>query len=92
MTQTSRADVPGLACRRIATEILANVLVRHRPLDEQLDGPQAHVGIQGLSERDRALLRKLLSSSLRRLGTLRGCCSRCSSVGCRQIRSCNRRC
>ena len=32
------AEVPGLAARRIAADILDNVLRRHRPLDAELDG------------------------------------------------------
>jgi 16S rRNA (cytosine967-C5)-methyltransferase len=65
------ADVPGLTCRRIASEILDGVLRRRLPLDEQIDGPQAHQETMTLSDRDRAFLRKLVSTSLRRLGTLR---------------------
>jgi 16S rRNA (cytosine967-C5)-methyltransferase len=68
---TVSAEVPGLAARRVAIEILEEVLRRHRPLDEQLDGPQAHFGLPALADRDRALVRKLLGTALRRLGTLR---------------------
>jgi 16S rRNA (cytosine967-C5)-methyltransferase len=64
-------EVPGLACRRIACDILDGVLRRHRPLDEQLDGNEAHPGLARLSERDRALVRKLAATALRRLGSLR---------------------
>jgi 16S rRNA (cytosine967-C5)-methyltransferase len=68
---TSFAEVPGLAARRVAAEILEGVLRRHRPLDEQLEGPQAHPGLSALADRDRALVRKLLGTALRRLGSLR---------------------
>src|SRR5262249_13460723 len=64
-------DVPGLAARRIAVDILDGVLRRRRPLDEQLDGKQAHPGLAGLADRDRALVRRLIATVLRRLGTLR---------------------
>jgi 16S rRNA (cytosine967-C5)-methyltransferase len=64
-------DVPGLACRRIACDILDGVLRRRRPLDEQLDGNTAHPDLARLSERDRALVRKLTATALRRLGSLR---------------------
>jgi 16S rRNA (cytosine967-C5)-methyltransferase len=64
-------DVPGLACRRIACDILDGVLRRHRPLDEQLDGNEAHPGLAALAARDRALVRKLTATALRRLGSLR---------------------
>jgi 16S rRNA (cytosine967-C5)-methyltransferase len=64
------AEVPGLTARRIAADILDNVLRRHRPLDAELDG-DAHPGLGGLADRDRALVRKLVATVLRRLGTLR---------------------
>jgi 16S rRNA (cytosine967-C5)-methyltransferase len=61
----------GLATRRIAADILDGILRRRRPLDEQLDGASAHPGLAALSERDRALVRRLVATVLRRLGTLR---------------------
>jgi len=64
------AEVPGLAARRIATDILENVLRRQRPLDGELDA-DAHPGLAALADRDRALVRKLVATVLRRLGTLR---------------------
>jgi 16S rRNA (cytosine967-C5)-methyltransferase len=64
-------EVPGLACRRIACDIVDGVLRRHRALDEQLEGNEAHLGLARLSERDRALVRKLAATALRRLGSLR---------------------
>ena len=44
------AEVPGLAARRIAADILDGVLHKHRTLDDQLDGAGApslwlHVGV-----------------------------------------------
>jgi 16S rRNA (cytosine967-C5)-methyltransferase len=64
------SEVPGLAARRIAADILDGVLHKHRTLDEQLDGAAAHPGLKGLSDRDRALMRRLVATILRRLGTL----------------------
>ena len=64
------AEVPGLAARRIAADILDNVLRRRRPLDAELDA-DAHPGLAALADRDRALVRKLVATVLRRLGTLR---------------------
>lgn len=64
-------DVPGLAARRIAADVLDGVLHKRRMLDDQLDGPSAHPGIRTLSDRDRALMRRLVATSLRKLGTLR---------------------
>src|SRR5882724_1707980 len=63
-------EVPGLAARHIAADILDNVLRRHRPLDLELEG-DAHPGLPSLADRDRALTRKLVATVLRRLGTLR---------------------
>jgi len=64
-------DVPGLAARRIAVDILDGVLRQKRQLDEQLDGKQAQPGLSALADRDRALVRRLVATVLRRLGTLR---------------------
>jgi 16S rRNA (cytosine967-C5)-methyltransferase len=46
------------------------VLHKHRTLDDQLDGTGAHPGLKTLSDRDRALMRRLVATILRRLGTL----------------------
>jgi 16S rRNA (cytosine967-C5)-methyltransferase len=62
--------VPGLAARRIAADVLDGVLHKHRTLDDQLDGPTAHPGLKTLADRDRALMRRLVATILRRLGTL----------------------
>jgi len=64
-------EVPGLAARRIAADILDGVLHRRIALDEQLSGKAAHPGLAGLADRDRALMRRLTATVLRRLGTLR---------------------
>jgi 16S rRNA (cytosine967-C5)-methyltransferase len=64
------SEVPGLAARRIAADILDGVLHKHRTLEEQLDGAAAHPGLKTLSDRDRALMRRLVATILRRLGTL----------------------
>jgi 16S rRNA (cytosine967-C5)-methyltransferase len=64
------AEVPGLAARRIAADILDGVLHKQRTLDEQLDGAAAHPGLKTLADRDRALMRRLVATVLRRLGML----------------------
>jgi 16S rRNA (cytosine967-C5)-methyltransferase len=64
-------DVPGLAARRVAADLLDGVLQRHRSLDEQLDSKATNAGFLGLPDRDRALARRLVATVLRRLGTLR---------------------
>lgn len=64
-------EVPGLAARKIAADILDGVLRRKIALDEQLSGKAAHPGLATLPDRDRALMRRLVATTLRRLGTLR---------------------
>jgi len=46
------------------------VLHKRRTLDDQLDGAGAHPGLKTLADRDRALMRRLVATILRRLGTL----------------------
>ena len=62
------SEIPGLAARKLAAEILEGVLHRKRPLDEVLE---AKTAASALEERDRALTRQLVATVLRRLGTLR---------------------
>jgi 16S rRNA (cytosine967-C5)-methyltransferase len=64
-------EVPGLAARRVAADILDGVLRRKTPLDDQLSGKAAHPALAALPERDRALMRRLIGTVLRRLGSLR---------------------
>ena len=64
-------EVPGLAARRIAADILDGVLRRRIALDELLSGKNAHPGLPALADRDRALTRRLAATVLRRLGNLR---------------------
>ena len=66
-----QTEVPGLAARRVSAEILEAVLRHRRSLDEQFDGDHAHPGFAPLPDRDRALVRMLTGTVLRRLGTLR---------------------
>lgn len=64
---TDASDKPGYATRRIAADVLDALLRRKRPLDEQLEAGDLNT----LDERDRALARNIVSTALRRLGTLR---------------------
>jgi 16S rRNA (cytosine967-C5)-methyltransferase len=64
-------EVPGLAARRIAADMLDGVLRRRVALDELLSGKSPHPGLAALADRDRALTRRLAATVLRRLGTLR---------------------
>lgn len=70
-SRSPQPEVPGLSARRIAVDILEGVLRRRLPLDEQLSGKSAHAGLPGLADRDRALMRRLVTTALRRRGTLR---------------------
>ena len=74
-------EVPGLAARRIAADILDGVLRRRIPLDELLSGKNAHPGLPLLADRDRALTRRLAATVLRRLGTLRHLVGACLDKG-----------
>ena len=61
-------QVPGFAARRVAADILEAVLGGKRPLDGELENNAA---LRSLDERDRGLIRMLVATVLRRLGTLR---------------------
>jgi 16S rRNA (cytosine967-C5)-methyltransferase len=64
-------SAPGLITRRLATQALFEVLHHHRPLDPLLEGAGALAGIDALTERDRALVRMIVATALRRLGSIR---------------------
>ena len=64
---TPTSSSPGLAARRAAADIVSGVLRRKRPLDELLEASD----LGELPERDRALVRTIVATVLRRLGTLR---------------------
>jgi 16S rRNA (cytosine967-C5)-methyltransferase len=61
-------DVPGLAARRVAADIIEGVIRRRHALDAVLDSTPE---LAALEDRDRALARALAATVLRRLGTLR---------------------
>ena len=67
-TPRRSGGAPGFAVRRVAADMVEGVLRRHRALDELLDSTNEFAR---LDERDRALVRALLATVLRRLGTLR---------------------
>jgi 16S rRNA (cytosine967-C5)-methyltransferase len=73
--------VPGFAARRAAADIIEGVIHRGRSLDEQIDGATAHTSLAYLEERDRALMRRIVATVLRRLGTLRHLISTCLDRG-----------
>jgi 16S rRNA (cytosine967-C5)-methyltransferase len=75
---------PGLAARRAAADLLEGVLHRNRPFDEHFDGGHAQASLRTLSERDRALTRRIVATSLRKLGTLRKLIGDCLNQGLRE--------
>ena len=67
MSADDPKEVPGLAARMAAANILDAVLRSKRPLDEQLEAAD----LSELADRDRALVRHIVATTLRRLGTIR---------------------
>jgi 16S rRNA (cytosine967-C5)-methyltransferase len=67
-TRARPGEAPGFAVRRVAADMLDGVLRRRRALDDLLDVTGE---LATLPERDRALVRVLVATVLRRLGTLR---------------------
>ena len=61
-------DAPGLAARRVACQVLWDVLHRHLPLDETLDKALQD---DSVPPRDHGLTRALATSAIRHLGTIR---------------------
>ena len=68
---TENTETPGFAARNIAAQALFGILHRRRSLDEVLDSSAGIEGLSALPDRDRALVRMLVATTLRRLGTLR---------------------
>lgn len=66
-TKEETKEVPGLAARTAAANILDAVLRSKRPLDEQIEAAD----LSEMPDRDRALVRHIVATTLRRLGTLR---------------------
>lgn len=60
-------DASPLASRRVALDVLAACLDKGQPLDDAL---ARHPGFSGLDPRDRAFVRLLLATTLRRLGEI----------------------
>ena len=62
------ADGTGVQSRAIALDVLDAVLARRAVLDDALADSPGDGGIDGLAPRDRAFVRKLVATTLRRLG------------------------
>lgn len=66
--------IPGLAPRRAAAELLADVIDQRHPLDARLGADDA--ASSGLAVQDRALARAIVATTLRRYGQIRDALSR----------------
>jgi 16S rRNA (cytosine967-C5)-methyltransferase len=62
-------DETALAARRAASDVLSACLDKGQPLDDALGG---HKGFAALAPRDRAFVRLLLATTMRRLGEIDG--------------------
>ncbi|WP_093184362.1 16S rRNA (cytosine(967)-C(5))-methyltransferase RsmB [Pseudovibrio sp. Tun.PSC04-5.I4] len=61
---------PGYASRKAATDLLGKVLTKRMPLDGELDLNNGHPGYKRLELNDRALVRAILGTALRRRGQI----------------------
>ena len=64
------ADRPGLAARRVAATVLAQVIDERTPLDALLDASHGMSAFLALDARDRALVRAIATSALRQRGPI----------------------
>lgn len=64
------ADKPGFAARKVAADILGNVVHKKRPLDGELDTQSGHSGFRALAGNDRSLVRAIVGASLRHRGEI----------------------
>ncbi len=60
----------GLAARKVAVDILNKVIGERRPLDDELREIGGHSGLFALIAKDRALVRAILGTALRRRGQI----------------------
>jgi 16S rRNA (cytosine967-C5)-methyltransferase len=65
----------------MAADVLDGVLRRSRPFDDEFEAATARAAFSGLAERDRALVRALTTTALRRLGSLRHLIGLCLDAG-----------
>jgi 16S rRNA (cytosine967-C5)-methyltransferase len=66
----SAEDRAGLKPRRLAVDLIMDVLVRHRPFDEAFEQALAGESYAGLEPRDRGFARAIAATTLRRRGQL----------------------
>nr|WP_286190183.1 16S rRNA (cytosine(967)-C(5))-methyltransferase RsmB [Labrenzia sp. R4_2] len=65
-----RSEKPGFAARKVAADILGNVVHKKRPLDGELDRASGHSGFRALAANDRALVRAIAGAALRHRGEI----------------------
>jgi 16S rRNA (cytosine967-C5)-methyltransferase len=68
--RAERAEKPGFAARKVAADILGNVVHKKRPLDGEFDPASGHSGYRVLAGNDRSLVRAIVGSSLRHRGEI----------------------
>ncbi|MCA3562862.1 MAG: RsmB/NOP family class I SAM-dependent RNA methyltransferase [Methylocystis sp.] len=61
----------GLAARRMASQVIEDIIRRRLPLDEQLEKLSRTPAFQALQANDRGLTRAIATAALRRLGLIR---------------------
>jgi len=64
------AEKPGFAARKVAADLLGNVVHKLRPLDGELDLASGHSGFRALTAQDRSLVRAIVGASLRHRGEI----------------------
>ncbi|MBO6857389.1 16S rRNA (cytosine(967)-C(5))-methyltransferase RsmB [Labrenzia sp. PO1] len=65
-----QAEKPGFAARKVAADILGNVVHKKRPLDGELDITSGHSGFRALAGNDRSLVRAIIGAALRHRGEI----------------------
>lgn len=65
-----RSEKPGFAARKVAADILGNVVHKKRPLDGEFDARSGHSGFRALAANDRSLVRAIVGTALRRRGEI----------------------
>lgn len=63
-------EKPGFKARKVAADILGNIVHKHRPLDNEFDVVSGHSGFRDLSPQDRSLVRAIVGSALRHRGEI----------------------
>jgi 16S rRNA (cytosine967-C5)-methyltransferase len=68
--EAEKVEKPGFAARKVAADILGNVVHKRRPLDGELEAGSGHSGFRALAANDRALVRAIVGAALRHRGEI----------------------